>query len=51
MRIETLLNVGWKFHIGDINILQPSNKAPIYSQSKTERKRLGPAAYGYMDSG
>lgn len=49
MRIETLLNDGWKFHKGDINVDTPTVKEPIYTQSKTERKKMGPASYGYLN--
>lgn len=49
MRKEILLNEGWLFHKGDIKIDRPASKGPIYMQSKTERKRIGPAAYGYFD--
>ena len=49
MRTEILLNDGWLFHKGDINIEKPFYKGPVYSQSKTERKKCGPAAYSYSD--
>lgn len=50
MRKEILLNEGWLFHKGDIRIETPLDKGPIYAQSKTERKKCGPAAVGYLDS-
>lgn len=50
MRRHILLNDGWSFHRGDIEIPAPAVKGPVYSQSKTERKLTGPAAYQYMDS-
>ena len=50
MRNEILLNGGWLFHKGDIKIDTPLDKGPIYAQSKTERKKCGPAAVGYLDS-
>lgn len=49
MRNEILLNDGWFFHKGDIKVERPVNKGPVYTQSKTERKRIGPAAYKYFD--
>jgi len=49
MRSELLLNSGWKFHKGDIKVETPLIKEPIYYQSKTERKKAGPAAYGYLN--
>ena len=50
MRSEILLNDSWQFHRGDIRVDRPSVKGPVYSQSKTERKKLGPAAYHYPDN-
>lgn len=44
------LNEGWLFHRGDINAQKPTVKAPVYTQSKTERKLAGPAAYKYLDN-
>lgn len=49
MRIITDLNNNWKFHKGDIKIPRPAEKGPVYSQSKNERKLIGPAAYYYFD--
>ncbi len=49
MRKEILLNNGWYFHKGDIELPRPSDKGPVYSQSKTVRYQVGPAAYSYMD--
>ena len=49
MRQELLLNDEWYFHRGDIKVETPSWKGPVYSQSKTERKQSGPAAYHYED--
>lgn len=49
MCIITGLNKGWKFHKGDIKIPRPAEKGPVYSQSKNERKLIGPAAYFYSD--
>ena len=49
MRKEILLNENWLFHKGDINVPRPADKGPVYSQSKTIRKQVGPAAYSYMD--
>lgn len=50
MRHEILLNDGWRFHRGDIAVEAPAYKGPVYSQSKTERKKSGPAAYAYSDA-
>lgn len=49
MRQEILLEEGWRFHRGDILIPTPGWKGPVYTQSKTERKQAGPAAYKYPD--
>jgi len=49
MRTELLLNDGWLFYGGDIKTELPADKGPVYSQSKTERKKIGPAAYHYHD--
>lgn len=50
MRSEMLLNDDWRFHKGDILVDRPSVKGPVYSQSKVERKKIGPAAYHYPDN-
>jgi len=39
----------WYFHKGDIHVPRPVDKGPVYTQSKTERKLTGPAAYHYPD--
>ena len=49
MRNEILLNDNWLFHKGDIKVKRSTNKGPIYSQSKTQRKGMGPASYKYFD--
>jgi len=49
MRTEILLNEGWRFYKGDIPVNRPADKGPVYSQSKVERKKIGPAAYHYHD--
>ena len=49
MRRHILLTDGWLFHRGDIEVPIASFKGPIYSQSKTERRLTGPAAYVYQD--
>ncbi len=49
MRREILLNDRWLFHKGDIECITPPRKGLVYSQSKTERKLIGPAAYSYFD--
>lgn len=50
MRSEILLNNNWRFHKGDIVVNRPADKGPVYSQSKVERKKIGPAAYHYHDN-
>ena len=49
MRTQIQLNDCWLFHKGDIKLPRPADKGPTYSQSKTVRKLIGPAAYGYYD--
>lgn len=49
MHNEILLNDNWLFHKGDIEVKRSVNKGPVYSQSKTERKGMGPASYKYFD--
>ena len=49
MRTQIQLNDGWLFHKGDIKVPRPTDKGPTYTQSKTERKLIGPAAYHYYD--
>ena len=50
MRKEIILNGGWIFHKGDIAEPISQDKGFIYSQSKTERKLSGPAAYNHPDT-
>lgn len=50
MRQEILLNNGWIFHKGDIAEPVSPDKGFIYMQSKTERKKSGPAAYAFPDT-
>ncbi len=50
MRKEVLLNSGWVFHKGDILEPMSADKGFVYTQSKTERKKSGPAAYAYPDT-
>ena len=50
MRKEIILNGGWRFHKGNIAEPISQDKGFIYSQSKTERKLSGPAAYNYPDT-
>lgn len=47
MRKDILLNSQWKFHKGDIEVPYPTSKGPVYSQSKTNRKLIGPASHQY----
>ncbi len=49
MRKTISLNLGWLFHKGDIIQPRPTEKSPVYTQSKIERKLTGPAAWGYSD--
>lgn len=50
MHKDILLNDKWYFHKGDIPYEKPYWKGPVYTQSKTERKLNGPAAYAYEDT-
>lgn len=47
MREKILFDDNWLFHCGDINIKYPTDKGPVYTQSKTERKVWGPASRHY----
>lgn len=49
MRIENLINDRWIFCKGDISVKRPKDKGAVYSQSKTERKLMGPASYRHYD--
>lgn len=49
MHQELNFNTDWLFHKGDIEVPWPVDKGPVYAQSKTIRKLIGPAAYGYFD--
>ena len=49
MRNLISLNDGWLFHKGDLKVPRPADKGPTYTQSKTVRKIIGPASYGYFD--
>lgn len=49
MRQEILLNDGWLFHKGDIAEPVSPDKGFVYMQSKTERKKSGPAANGMLN--
>ncbi len=49
MREVVDFNYDWRFYKGDIDIPRPYEKGPTYTQSKTERKLIGPAAYHYFD--
>lgn len=49
MRERILFNEDWRFYQGDIPVNFPPDKQMIYSQSKTERYRSGPAARAYRD--
>lgn len=49
MREVINLNNNWRFHQGDLPVERPTDKGPVYSQSKTQRKLQGPASYYYFD--
>ena len=51
MRKIISMNRDWLFHKGDIVINYPTSadKGPVYSQAKTPKKFIGPAAYKYFD--
>lgn len=50
MREKILFDSNWKFHFGDFNIDYPKAKGPVYTQSKTETMKWGPAAWEYDDN-
>ena len=47
MREKILFDDNWLFHKGDIDVAFPTDKAPTYVQSKTERRHWGPASRYY----
>ncbi len=49
MRTRELFNDDWRFFMGDVPVNFPQDKQTVYSQSKTERYRTGPAARAYRD--
>lgn len=49
MREKILLNSNWRFHLGDIETVEPLDKEPVYMQAKSQEKRFGPAAREYKD--
>ena len=49
MREKISINDNWLFHRGDIPTTHPLHKGPLYSQSKTERVRWGPASVEHYD--
>lgn len=49
MREKISINDNWLFHRGDIKTTTPKQKGPLYSQSKTERMRWGPACVNFYD--
>ena len=48
MRI--LFTDNWRFHDGEIERVLPAVKGPVYTQSKTESYREGPASVNYPDT-
>ncbi len=51
MREKILFNEGWRFHRGEIELVTPREKGPMYIQAKTERARFGPACKQYHANG
>ena len=49
MSLRIPFNEDWVFFDGDINMPKNAWKGPIYTQAKTENKRLGPASVYYDD--
>ena len=43
-------NSDWVFHDGEIPVMRPKLKGPVYMQAKTERFRIGPASVHFNDS-
>lgn len=50
MREKILLDENWLFHCGEIEVKPLTVKGPTYMESKTERKKIGPACYYYNDA-
>ena len=48
MREKILFDDNWLFHRGDIDIPFPKVKGPVYTSSKTERMKMGPACKDYV---
>ena len=46
---QRILFCNWRFHDGEIEVQRPALKGPVYTQSKTETYRHGPAAIEYPD--
>lgn len=49
MSKRILFTDNWLFHDGEIKTEFPATKGPVYTQSKTENKRHGPASVFYKD--
>ena len=49
MRQEMLFNDGWLFREGEIAVPRLRIKGPVYMQSKTARRQIGPASVRYYD--
>lgn len=49
MRQNMLFNDGWLFREGEIALPKPRIKGPVYTQSKTARRQVGPASVRYYD--
>ena len=50
MREKILFDDGWLFHRGELGPHTWRSKGPTYMQSKTERRRVGPASRYYNDA-
>ena len=50
MRTRELFCDNWRFHRGDIHVERPKDKGPVYTQSKTERYRMGTASLHFNDT-
>lgn len=50
MREKILFDDNWLFHKGDIEVVLPNVKGPMYMQAKTESKKQGPASIYYNDA-
>ena len=49
MREKIRLRDGWLFHQGEISIIKPCEKGPVYMQAKNQECRTGAASVEYHD--